>query len=192
MRGLDCHSGEPDRGVRRLRRFKKFLPGRETVERNRLLRPFAPLLDRGYLWHFNRRAVARGVAVGLFFGLIIPVAQIVFAAIAAVAFRANVPIAALSTLVTNPFTFPPIYFVAYRLGGWILGRGGAGVPVDAATQAVVQHVGWITRGVEWLSSVGPSLVVGLLVLAAASALAGFVTVHVLWRVAVVMRRRRSA
>ena len=43
-------------------------------------------------------------------------------AIAATIFRANVPTAIGSTLVTNPVTFAPIYVIAYKVGVVILGK----------------------------------------------------------------------
>ena len=33
--------------------------------------------------------------------------------------RANLPAAAASTLITNPVTFGPLYYVAYQLGSWV-------------------------------------------------------------------------
>ena len=44
-----------------------------------------------------------------------PLAQIPASAIAATIFRANVPTAIGSTLVTNPVTFAPIYVLPIKL-----------------------------------------------------------------------------
>lgn len=90
------------------------------VLRSRLLRPFANrLLDRR-LWRPAPHTVGLGVALGLFFGILSPVAQIFFAALAAALLRANLMAAAVATLVTNPLTAPPIYLAAYRLGAEVL------------------------------------------------------------------------
>ena len=51
-----------------------------------------------------------------------PLAQIPASAIAATIFRANVPTAIGSTLVTNPVTFAPIYVIAYKVGVVLLGK----------------------------------------------------------------------
>jgi uncharacterized protein (DUF2062 family) len=56
------------------------------------------------------------MALGFFFGLLVPLAQIPLSAAAAVTLRANVPAAVASTLVTNPVTFGPLYYAAWRLG----------------------------------------------------------------------------
>jgi len=69
----------------------------------------------------NRRTVAGGVAVGVFFGLLIPVGQILGAAVAAICFKVNLPVAAMSTLVTNPFTAgaPAGYFLVHQTWRWL-------------------------------------------------------------------------
>ena len=90
----------------------RFLPSHDTIKHSRLLRWLGPRIHDPLLWHFNRRAVARGVAVGAFFGLMIPVAQIPAAAIASLLLRGNLWIAAVSTLISNPFTYAPLYYFA--------------------------------------------------------------------------------
>lgn len=170
-----------------LTRLRNRLPSAEKLTAHPLTRPLAPWLTRPGVWHFNRHTVARGVAVGLFFGLLVPVAQIAFAAVGAIALRANVAVAALATLVTNPLTFPPIYYGAWRLGDWLLGSDSvaAGAAVGAWSGS------WFDRGVDWLLDAAPSLGLGLAVLAVGSAVIGYAAVHLAWRTGVVMRRRRS-
>ncbi len=133
----------------------------------------------------QRECVARGVAIGLFFGVLTPVAQIFFAAIAAVLFRANLAVAALATLVTNPLTFPVVYYGAYRIGSALVaGNGRALEDVALSEQAAEQALeitGWIPTLVHWVSSIGPALVVGVFVLATAAAVTGYFLVHLGWR-----------
>ena len=61
-----------------------------------LLKPFGHRIRHSELWRFTRRSVPRGVAVGLFVGifLMVPGLQIVGAALACMALRGNVAIAA--------------------------------------------------------------------------------------------------
>src|SRR5215218_3673713 len=92
--------------------LRSHVPSRETVHRNRLLRPFARQLSQPNLWHLNHRSVARGVALGLGVGVLIPVMHIVVASLLAIPARANVMIAAAFTLVVNPLTIPPLYYAA--------------------------------------------------------------------------------
>ncbi|PWF48494.1 DUF2062 domain-containing protein [Massilia glaciei] len=90
-------------------RFPYFtLPSPQSLRQSRLLKPLGRYLHHHFLWQFNRRAVAGGLAAGLFSGLILPLGQIGLAAVAAIVFRVNLPVAALSTLVTNPLTVGPI------------------------------------------------------------------------------------
>ena len=107
---------------RLLERLRALAPSREQIEANPWLRGLGHDLANPKLWHWSRRGVAAGAAIGLFIGFLIPIAQIVLAVVAAVFIRANVPVAAAGTLVTNPLTVPPIYFAAYHLGIWASGR----------------------------------------------------------------------
>jgi uncharacterized protein (DUF2062 family) len=63
-----------------LERLRSHIPTREQIVGNRWLRWLAPHLGHPRLWRWSRRGVAIGVALGVFFGLLIPVAQIPLAA----------------------------------------------------------------------------------------------------------------
>ncbi|MFO0335322.1 MAG: DUF2062 domain-containing protein, partial [Pseudomonadota bacterium] len=69
-----------------------------------------------HLLTVNRRTVARGVAIGVFFGFVFPLGQIPAAVLASPFVRANALVAALATLVTNPLTLPAIYAGAFLVG----------------------------------------------------------------------------
>jgi len=162
----------------------RWLPPREKVLSNRWLRPVARHLDDDRLWHFDREPVARGVAIGLFFGLLLPLAQFLFAAVSAIVIRGNVPMAAASTLITNPITFPPIYWLAYQLGMRLTHRAGAEAAADAvASEAgrVAQHTGWMESVLYWVQTAGLPLATGLLVLACCASVTGYLLVRLLWR-----------
>src|SRR5690606_31584321 len=94
----------------------RHLPAAETIRQQRLLQPLARFLDHHALWQFNRRSVAGGLAVGLFFAIAIPAIQIPVAAVFAILFRVNIPVAALATFLSNPFTTPFIIYLAYQIG----------------------------------------------------------------------------
>src|SRR4051795_6089200 len=107
-------------GSGRMRWLTRHIPTRETVHEHRLLRPFAPHLTHASLWRMTRRSVPRGVALGLFVAVIVPLMHTAIAAILAIPARANVAIAAVFTLVVNPLTIPFMYVAAYRIGAWEL------------------------------------------------------------------------
>jgi len=173
--------------------FRKYLPSRESVRQNRFVARFGSLLRHPNLWHLNRRSVSGGVAAGMFAGLVPgsnPV-QFAVAALLAVAFRVNLPVAVVVTLYTNPFTIVPLYLIAYEIGALIF-RG------DGAASSHAPGIDWSHLGAsiqayfDWVLSLGKPLAVGLLALAAGLAVAGYVLVQLAWRAQVILawRRRR--
>jgi len=80
-----------------MKRLRRWLPSAETIRANRWLRWLGPALHHPRLWHMSRRGLALGMALGFFFGLLVPLALIPLTAAAAVALRANVPAAVAST-----------------------------------------------------------------------------------------------
>lgn len=180
---------------------RRFLPTPESIKGNRLLRWLGPRLHEPGLWHLNRRAVARGVAIGVFFGFMIPVAQIPAAALGAFFARANLWVSAIATLVSNPFTYAPIYYAAYRLGAWLIGAPELASPDDldpALLQAVAPTLDHMTGGVGvWFSELwqqlaryGKPLFLGLSLMAVTLSAIGYAGTLFLWRIAVVLKRRR--
>jgi uncharacterized protein (DUF2062 family) len=80
-------------------------------------------LPKGYLT-VNRRMVTRGVAIGLFWGFI-PMPMQMMAVMATTPFiRFNVPLAISMVWLSNPFTMPPMYYMEYLTGNFILGQDG--------------------------------------------------------------------
>jgi len=151
---------------------------REAIERNRILRPVSHRILAPSLWRFNRRSVPRGVALGIFAGILFPFAHMVLAAILAFPFRANVPTAVGTTLINNPITFVPIMAASYRVGRWVL-RLDAAVPGRPIASNVVHNVGWL----HWLvAQGGPATIVGLVVIACALSAIGYAATAFGWRV----------
>ncbi|MCG2842474.1 DUF2062 domain-containing protein [Sandaracinobacter sp. RS1-74] len=151
---------------------------------SRWLQPFAVHLSSPLIWRFNRRGVARGTALGLFSGFAVPVAQTPFAALFAVGARANLPVAALATFVTNPLTVPFIYFLAYKVGRAVLR-----LQTDTIL-ALSPDAGVIERSLMWMVTLAGPTYVGLLLFALVSAVIGFFGVHLGWRIWVGQRWQR--
>jgi uncharacterized protein (DUF2062 family) len=153
---------------------------REAILANRWLKPFAHLFAHPALWHLNRRSVPRALAIGFFAAFIIPVGQFALAALVAVAMRANVPLAAAATLISNPLTFPPIYFAAYHVGFFLL--------PNASTD-----VGDVAHGLgSTLLDVSGPTALGLLIFAIVSAVLGHVAGAIWWRISLLRRWRRRS
>jgi uncharacterized protein len=159
--------------------LRKRMPSQASMAESRVLRPFAKYIFRGELWRWKRESVARGVACGVFFGFMIPLLQIFAAAIAAVFIRANIPISAVSTLVTNPFTFPPVYMAAYQVGSLFIDYVPDSTP----------NVGWFAGVLDWFDKVGPPTVLGLFIFAVVGSTAMYVIVNTVWKYRSLKRRR---
>jgi uncharacterized protein (DUF2062 family) len=162
------------------RHIRKVLPDHEAVRGNRWLAPFENTLLHPRLWHLNRRSAAGAVAAGMFCGLIPGPLQMLGAAICAVAFRVNLPLAMLTTLYTNPFTIVPLYIVAFAIGQWALpGRHDRFVEPPEPDAAGL--IAWTHALIDWMIGLGAPLALGLVLLASGLALAGYVLVRVAWR-----------
>ena len=175
-------------------RLKALMPTPDSIRDNRWLRWMGPALQHPHLWRFSRRGIALGLALGIFFGLLIPVAQIPLSAAAAVALRANLPMAVVSTLVTNPVTFGPVYLGAYHLGKLVLGEDTAsGELPPEAPKLPDADLGWwerIRSTWDWLTSVGKPLVVGLGMLAVTGGLLAYWVSSWFWTWRVLSQRRQ--
>jgi uncharacterized protein (DUF2062 family) len=158
-------------------RLQSWIPTREKLEASRWVRWLAPWLGHPKLWHWSRRGVALGVALGVFFGLLIPVAQIPLTATAAVVLRANLPAAVASTLISNPVTFGPLYYAAYRLGSWVTGETSL-AQEDAETARMPEPDKTLWQRV---TSLRKPLLVGLLIMASLCGLATYALIYLFWR-----------
>lgn len=157
--------------------WRCLIPRREALLANRWLRWLAPWLGHPKLWQWSRRGVALGVAVGVFFGLLIPLAQIPVAAAAAIMLRANLPAAAASTLISNPLTFAPLYYAAWRLGGWVTGEN-----TLPAEEAVVRSLPDEDQSIlQRLKVLGRPMLVGLSIMACLAGGVTYLIVDLLWR-----------
>ncbi|WP_313953108.1 DUF2062 domain-containing protein [Accumulibacter sp.] len=170
--------------------FQRFLPHPDTIRNHRYLRWMGPAIHAQDLWQLNRRSVAGGVAVGFFFAFILPVAQFVAVAIAAVLLRVNLPVALTSTLITNPFTFAPWYYLAYQIGGLLTDAPAENAPTPVTIPSTGSVFDGFGQGFDALMAMGQPLLIGLAVLAVVSATVGYLLVNVLWRGAALLRLRR--
>ena len=169
------------------------MPSHDSVKKNRHVARFGAFLHHPNLWHLNRHAVAGGIAIGLFSGLVPGPFQMLTAAILCILLKVNLPVALFTTLYTNPVTIGPLYLVAYQIGRLILGVGGDVAAAAPAPAMDWSHLGaWLEAFGEWMLSLGKPLAIGLAALALALAALGYLSVHVAWRARVVLAWRRRA
>lgn len=154
-------------------------PTREQLLESRWLRPFAHRIAHSELWRFTRRSVPRGVALGLFVGifLLIPGVQIAGVAMLALPFRANIPIGAAMTFLSNPATTPFIIWLSVYVGNIAFG-----LKADVATWSRLWAEGaGLDQWAAWFfSDAAPALLAGLFIISVASATIGYVVGSVIW------------
>ncbi len=157
---------------------------RETFHGRWYLAPFAHLLHDPNLWGIRRRNVVPAFAIGLFLVFIPVPGQMLIAVLLALFLRVNLPVAALTTVISNPLTMGPIYYLAYRVGQRLL---------DVPPQPFV-----FEPSLEWLTgrflAIWQPLLLGAVLLGALAALLGYVALDLLWRASLAdyleARRRR--
>ena len=155
---------------------RRWLPDPASLRTHRGLRWMGPLLDRPWLWHVNRSSISKGLAIGMFFGILVPLGQALVAGFVAIGLRANLPAAVFATFVSNPLTTPAILLAAYHVGSAVLG-GATALP------ALAEGVSWI----EKIGAMGEPLLVGLALLAIAGAALTYFGVQLAWRIGVLWR-----
>lgn len=155
------------------------MPDPHTVRQHRALAFLGHLLHDPQIFHLTRHSAAGGMAAGLFCAFFPIPGHMLFAAIAAIGLRVNLPIAVAAVWVTNPFTIPPIFYLAYRLGSAVLNNPVEPVSFDMS-------LGWLQTT---FVHIWPPLVTGCLILAVLAAVMGYGSVRLLWRLAVAARIR---
>lgn len=172
------------------KRIQRYLPNPERLRSSRWLRWLGPALHHRRLWHLSRRGVAMGVAIGMFFGLLIPFGQIAAAAILALMLRANLPAAVAATFVSNPLTFAPVYYLAYRIGEVLTGHptlpDGALLPMAEADGLLA----WLGAWWQHVRGMGKPLILGLAVMSVTGSLLSYAVISGTWRLMTVLAWQR--
>lgn len=160
--------------------LKKWLPHPDKVRAHPSIRVFGDWLQDPNLWHLNRRSVTTAVFIGLFTAFIPLPAQMLIAALAAILFRANLPISVSLVWITNPVTMPAIFYICYKLGAVMLGTG---------IGAFDFELSWAWLSAE-LARVWRPFLLGCLVTGLFAGLLGASTSYLVWRQYVIRRWRR--
>lgn len=172
--------------------FRKYLPDHAQVRGHPWAQRFGPLLRHPNLWHLNRHSVAGGLAAGLFGGLIPGPVQILTAAVLAILFRVNLPVAVAATLLTNPFTWPFIIVAALAIGRAVTGAENEVVAKFEFDWAGQDWSAFLPLLWQWLKGLGEAYLIGNLILAVAAAVLGYGAVQAGWRLYILayLRRRK--
>ena len=151
--------------------FRKFAIKREWFRNQWYLAPFDHLLHDRNLWGIRRRTVVPAFAIGLFIAFVPLPGHTLMAVLLAMAFRVNIPVAILATLICNPLTLGPMFYLAYIVGFNLLG-------MEPQPFEFELSIAWVREG--FVDSWQP-LVVGSLLLGSTISLLGYVGLNLLWR-----------
>lgn len=165
------------------RHLKKWLPKANGLTQDSSLSRLQDYLLNPLLWHVNRRSIARGVAIGLLVAFLPLPLQMLVAAILAIFFTANLPIAIALTWITNPFTFLPINYFIYKVGELIIRDGSTYQTINfqffsQSWQNITQQL------LQWIQHAGKPFLVGLPIVAISASIVGYMLIQVIWRLVV--------
>lgn len=168
---------------------RRLEPYVDQITDNPWIQRYAPALTDPDLWHLNRRSSSRAVAIGLFSGLIPGPIQVLGAVGLSILLRAHFPLAAITTLYTNPVTIVPLYLIAYQYGELF-------IPGEKIAKlqppAFLWSPDYFMELAHWIGQLGKPLALGLVLLALTLAGLGWITVQLAWRWHTVRAWRRRA
>ena len=104
--------------------------------------------------------------------------QMVLAAGAAIWLRTNLPLSVALVWITNPVTIPPMFYLAYSVGTWIVGA-----PITEFNFELTMD--WLFHE---LAAIWKPFLVGCFTLASISSLIGYLSIQGVWRFAVLRKR----
>ena len=157
--------------------FKRLMPSPETVKEHKSLQILGTLLHDPNLFHLNRRCVSAAFFIGIFMSFIPLPSQMIFAALAAMVFHANLPISVMLVWISNPITMPPMFYFAYRVGVVVTNE-------PATTFAFELSWQWLTHGI---AQIWYPFLVGCLVCGLFFGLVASTAIRIFWRWYVVRR-----
>ena len=173
--------------------LRRRLRGLEPLARSYLdrswLASLRPWLERRELFRFQRQPLARGVAAGMFCGLIPGPLQIPGTLLACAWLRGNIVAGGVATFYTNPLTTVPLYALAFYLGALVM----PGTQTLPSWSSVAPGGDFSVQAMAaWIQALGTPLLVGLPTLGLLMAALGYAMVQLLWLVPALQRKRRLA
>ncbi|MFC3095469.1 DUF2062 domain-containing protein [Alteromonas sediminis] len=154
--------------------IRRFLPDHKSVKENKALRVFGTLLHDPNLWHLNRKSASGAFGIGLFFAFWPVPFQMWLSAAVAIPLRVNLPLSVATCWITNPFTMPPLFYAAYKIGATVLGVQTKGFQFELSWT-------WLMNSV---STIGPAFLLGCFICSVIAGVAGYYGLNWTWRYSV--------
>ena len=163
------------------RLLKKLLPSPRQLQGHWLLRHFGERVLDPRLWALHRRAITGAFGVGIAICFIPLPVHFVVGLLIAIAWRLNIPALYATTLLVNPLTVMPMYYMAYRVGAVLMG-------IEPERFSFHFSLSW-----EWLEKgLGPMwqpFLIGCLACALILGVLGWACLELAWRWRVTSRYR---
>lgn len=157
--------------------LKRIMPERRHIQGHKHLQIFGDILHDPNVFHLTRRSAAGAAAVGLFLAFMPVPGQMVLAALAAILFRINLPLSVVFVWISNPITIPPMFFLAYKTGSFLLNEPARNIQFELS-------FGWLS---EIFSEIWQPLLLGCFSLGTLSAIVGYISIRLLWRLAIISK-----
>ena len=165
-----------------LQGVKKYLPTAQSIKKRPAMRWISTWLqNRPYLWKFKKHSVSGSVAVSLFVAFLPLPFEMVMVTLLAILIHANLPIALVSTWITNPFTLIPANYFSYKVGEWLINSNGAEfVPLERI------HFHWTNWDLlmndisTFMGSLTKAYLIGLPIVSITVALISYALVYLIW------------
>ncbi|MDH5344972.1 MAG: DUF2062 domain-containing protein, partial [Gammaproteobacteria bacterium] len=154
--------------------FRKFRLKRDHLKNQWWVAPFDHLLHDPNLWGIRRQTVVPAFAVGLFIAYLPWPGHVLLGAAVAIPLRINLPVTALTTLVSNPVTMGPMYYLAFRFGQMLLGEPPSAFEFEMS-------FAWLA---DKFATIWQPLLLGCLLLGATIAAIGYVALDLVWRASI--------
>ena len=100
--------------------LRRWIPAAAKIKQMPGLQFLGTLLHDPNLFHLNRHSVSVAVFVGVLVAFLPVPGHMPIAALLALMLRANLPISVVLVWISNPITIPPIFYLTYEIGRWIL------------------------------------------------------------------------
>lgn len=170
--------------------FENFLSSNKSIKNSSEIKGFKFFFKSPCYWSYETQPVARGVAAGLA-GAVIPGLQFIYAAILVVLLRGNLPIALLSTLVTNPLTVLPIAYFVYYVGTLVIGNSNSHFVIHSFEWDFSSfHAFWANLS-AWVLQFGKVFLVGLPIVSVCLGLLGYFGTIFVLKISTVLLGKKS-